>query len=70
MPRWLQITLHLAAIAAGAYLSVLTGSSVPLAVTTGVNAAIGTVAQSYNTDGTPQTVAFQPAVKTVNPPKS
>ena len=60
MPRWLQILLHLGTIAGGSYAAVAAGSSIPLVVSSGINAAIGAIAQTYNTDGTPQAVAFQP----------
>ena len=58
MPRWLQIVLHLVPIGLGSYLAVSAGSPIPLVISSGVNAAIGAIAQSYNTDGTPQSVAF------------
>lgn len=58
MPRWLQIVLHVVTVAAGAYASYATGTPLPLVITSGVNATIGGIAQSYNTDGTPQTIAF------------
>lgn len=60
MPRWMQILLHLVPIGLGSYLAVATGSPIPLVVTSGVNAAIGAVAQSYNPDGTPASVAYLP----------
>lgn len=59
MPRWLQIVLHVATIGVGAYASYATGTSLPLVISSGANAVIGGIAQSYNTDGTPQTVPFQ-----------
>lgn len=60
MPRWLQILLHLVAVGAGAYASMARGSPVPLVVTGAAQAAIGGIAQIYNTDGTPQTTPFVP----------
>lgn len=63
MPRWLQILLHLGATAAGAYAAYSTGSPLPLVITSGAQTAIGGIAQVYNTDGTPQAVAFVPKAK-------
>jgi hypothetical protein len=59
MPRWLQILLHILAVATGSYVSYTTGTALPLVVSGGVNAIIGGVAQSYNTDGTAQTTAYK-----------
>jgi hypothetical protein len=58
MPRWLQILLHLTATGVGAYVSVKSGSPIPLVVSGATQTAIGGIAQLYNTDGTPQSVAF------------
>lgn len=60
MPRWLQVSLHLGMIGLGAYTAVQTGSPIPLVVTSGIQTALGAVAQIYNTDGTPQAVPFVP----------
>lgn len=58
MPRWLQILLHLGLIGVGSYAAVASGSPIPLVVSSGINAAVGAVAQSYNPDGTPAAVAY------------
>ena len=58
MPRWLQILLHVAAVAVGSYTSYATGSPLPLVISSGTQAVIGGVAQIYNTDGTPQAQPF------------
>jgi hypothetical protein len=58
MPRWLQILLHAAAVAAGSYASYATGTPIPLVVTGGAQAVIGGIAQIYNTDGTHQSQPF------------
>jgi hypothetical protein len=58
MPKWLQIALHLLLIAAGGYMSFASGTALPLVISSGVQAAVGAIAQHYNTDGTPQSVAF------------
>jgi hypothetical protein len=58
MPRWLQIALHLGIAGIGAYVSVQNGSPVASVVASGVQTALGAVAQAYNIDGTPQTTAF------------
>ena len=60
MPRWLQILLQVLATASGAYASYATGTPLPLVISGGTNAVIGGIAQSYNTDGTPQSQAFVP----------
>lgn len=64
MPRWLQITLHIASAAAGAYLAYTTGQPLPLVISAGLQTAIGAVSQAYNTDGTHQTTAFIPKGET------
>jgi hypothetical protein len=65
MPRWLQIILHVVTTAAGAYLSFQTGTPIPAIIATGVSGTVGSIAQTYNTDGTPQTTPFvPPAVRT------
>ena len=58
MPRWLQIVIHLAATAAGAYMSFHAGTPLPSVIMGGVQTAIGGIAQSYNTDGTHQSTPF------------
>ncbi|MDE1766556.1 MAG: hypothetical protein KGI27_09860 [Thaumarchaeota archaeon] len=63
MPRWLQILLQILATGAGAYASYSTGTPLPLVVSGGANAVIGGIAQSYNTDGTPQAQPFVPKAK-------
>lgn len=63
MPRWLQILLHIGTTALGAYVSFASGNPLASVIATGVSGVIGGVAQSYNTDGTSQTTAFQPATK-------
>lgn len=69
MPRWLQILLHCGAVAAGAYASYATGTPLPLVVTGGSQLLIGGIAQSYNTDGSPQSVPFVPVIaKPAEPP--
>lgn len=60
MPRWLHIIVQIATSAAGIIGAVQSTSTWPLIVSTGINAVIGVINQSYNTDGTPQTVAFIP----------
>lgn len=60
MPRWLQILLQVASTAVGGYLSFHAGTPLPSVIAGGVQAAIGGVAQSYNTDGTGQQVAYVP----------
>jgi hypothetical protein len=64
MRRWAQIVLHLVPIGVGAYVAAATGSPIPLVISSGVNAAIGAIAQSYNPDGTPASVAYVPNGKT------
>lgn len=61
MPRWLQILLHLATVAVGAWASVATGSPIPSVVAGGVQTAIGGIAQIYNTDGTHQSQPYTPS---------
>jgi len=60
MPRWLQILLHVLTVAGGSYAAYATGTPLPLVVSGGVNAVIGGVAQSYNTNGTPQSEPYRP----------
>lgn len=64
MPRWLHGTLHVLAVGAVAGLTVAKAVN-PLAAA-GISAAqamLGVAMQSFNTDGTPQTVAFVPKPK-------
>jgi hypothetical protein len=61
MPRWLQVILHVLANGVGAYLAYTTGTPLPAIVAGGTSGVIGAIAQSYNTDGTPQSVPFQRA---------
>jgi hypothetical protein len=59
MPRWLQITLHAALVGVNIALAIKgvpSGWNTGLAVAQG---ALGAVAQGYNSDGTPQAVAFR-----------
>ena len=58
MPRWLHIVVQGLSAAGGIVGAVQTHSVWPAFVSTGINAAVGIISQSYNTDGTPQTVAF------------
>lgn len=67
MPRWLQILLQVVATAAGAYAAHSTGTATPLLVSGGVNTLISGIAQTYNTDGTPQSQPYQPAQSTQKP---
>ena len=60
MPRWLQIILHIATVGVGSYASYATGTPLPLVITSGVNAVIGGVAQSFNPDGTPAAQPYTP----------
>lgn len=63
MPRWLQITLHVLAAAAGAVISYHSGTPLPSVVASVVQVAIGGIAQTYNTDGTRQEAPFVPRSK-------
>ncbi len=63
MPRWLQILLHIATTGAGAYIAYSTGTALPLVISGGVNTLVGSIAQNYNTDGTPQAQPFVKAPK-------
>jgi len=65
MPRWIQILLHVVSVGAGAYLSYTTGTPLPAVISTGASGLIGSMAQSYNTDGPPQSTPYPPP--TVSP---
>lgn len=60
MPRWLQVILH-ALLAAANFLMLGSGSIGPKfsLVIGAAQAFLGCIAQQYNTDGTPQSAAFQ-----------
>lgn len=59
MPRWLHIIVQIGSAAAGILGAVQGVSWAPIA-SLGINSTLGIIQQSYNTDGTPQTVAFEP----------
>lgn len=70
MPRWLQVVLHAALIALNIGLTTAGVIPAKYSALAGIaQAALGYVAQQYNTDGTPQASAYVPPVSPPPPPK-
>lgn len=60
MPRWLHITVQSILVITGILSSYNWKSPYPLMVSSALNAIVGIIQQSYNTDGTNQSAPFIP----------